>query len=376
MIRDYLKICNVNFQRRTREMGKASLATLAAVSVVSLTSIAQAQEIVGWRHVKLTGEDKFQGTEPDNENEAKDISGAVCMPGVSCFAVSDEELFLHTFELKGNKKTRFKIGEVLNLAPNVEGELDLEALAVSGNTLYALGSHSFKRNGCKKQDSRSVLFYGTPNMDLAGKDEAIEMSQLSLAPAFAAVPELAVGYAKPLQKNGLNFEGMAALNGQLYFGLRAPYPEDESHSTFVLSYPVEGFDQDAIATPQLHRLNLADQPGAGIRAMERYGDDILILSGPAGVSKTSKKPTSENMDCQKQSLDRDHPFMLHLWDVDQKRIQKLVEIVPPRIDWKAEGLLSLQEKQADDKLISVVVLFDGADSGYPVRYDISLTSQD
>ena len=80
---------------------------------------------------------------------------------------------------------------------------------------------------------------------------------------------------KPLQEHGLNIEGLAVRDGQLYIGLRAPVLEGRA---FVVRVAIDGVFGSVAPEPKVFPLDLG--PGVGIRDIARVEGGFLILTGP------------------------------------------------------------------------------------------------
>ena len=118
-------------------------------------------------------------------------------------------------------------------------ELDLEAVATSGTTVYAVGSHSRVRSRIKPDDTpaqaqakmatikddggkRDVLVRFT----LAADGTAPELEKSSLRPAIEASPVLQPFTGLPGKENGVDIEGLAVRGDVLFVGFRGPVLRD------------------------------------------------------------------------------------------------------------------------------------------------------
>ena len=170
------------------------------------------------------------------------------------------------------------------------GELDAEAAATDGRYFYVSGSHSAKRSTCASNpNSRHVLRFkrdpatgralylpgGADLVDYA--DTGRLWAALQTEPAFAALAPHAgeracLGAASGQQ--GINIEGMAVLDGRLYFGLRGPVLQGAAQVLAV--------DADALFSGgdlQATRTALA-LGQRGIRDMVAVPGGMLLLAGP------------------------------------------------------------------------------------------------
>jgi hypothetical protein len=83
-------------------------------------------------------------------------------------------------------------------------------------------------------------------------------------------------YEKRLQANGLNVEGLAVVDGQMFFGLRAPNLDGDS---LMLKVSAECVFDAGPCGPKLIRLVLG--AGLGNRALEPWAGGFLVIAGPA-----------------------------------------------------------------------------------------------
>jgi hypothetical protein len=247
----------------------------------------------------------LQGTFADLKPRAE-LSGAV-MHGNYLLVVSNEAIganedhhAIQVFESVGDGSFRWVRDEII-----FEGdddtclEADFEGLALSGDRLYVVGSHSsshkkqkagnsYKKNRktlveletdvCK---SRNILLefridaearLGRSGRRIKTKSVVNEHPVLS---AFAALPS---------KENGVDIEGLAAKDGALYLGFRGPVLREN----FV---PIARVDPSGADEPELLFVKLG---GRGVRDMAATTDGFLILAGPNG--------------------DHDWSFELYHWD--------------------------------------------------------------
>lgn len=202
--------------------------------------------------------------------------------------------------------------------PMFPKELDLEAGARVGDTLYLVGSHSNKKDGADAMADRSHLFAvkttGTgaqTQFSYVGQFAQLETQLVAWdsgnlhglgANHFGFAVSAGAGVI-PEQVNGFSIEGMAAAPGDaaLWLAFRAPLT-DTSARNKALIVPVTnyaalvggGATQAAFGTPiQL------DLGGRGIRSIDKGTDGhYLITAGPAGAS----------------SAFVDRNFALYAWD--------------------------------------------------------------
>lgn len=248
----------------------------------------------------------------------------------------------------------------LELDEDASGELDLEALAVEGDTVWALGSHSRRRRtvdprrGRKKnrkrlrkideESARAALFRF--RLDPRSGELAGDIDRLDLRKLFEEEPILKPFLDIPSKENGIDLEGLAVRAGRLYLGFRGPVLRGNWLPVIVLD-----FDK-----PKKYKLRFIQLGGRGIRSLEAVRDGLLAIAGPVG--------------------DGDASYQLYFWDgedtmpdhgVSEGRLQLLTELQTPPAA-KAEGLLVLGE---DDTSWELMVIFDSAPHGAPARLRVA-----
>ncbi|MFK5893054.1 MAG: DUF3616 domain-containing protein [Pseudomonadota bacterium] len=255
-------------------------------------------------------------------------------------ATSDGSYMVHSNILlfKGNKK---------------EGkEMDIEGLAVEGNYVYVLGSHSSKRQKIsknKKYKKNKKKFYDSKIKDEKNRDwlyrltldsnaKVIDKEKITLRKIIKKDKVLKSFSHIPSKENGIDIEGIAVKNGWMYLGFRGPVFRENYVPVMKLKF------KDPKNSYQLLYLTLA---GRGIRDMVSVANGFLIIAGPVG--------------------DGDSSYQLYHWDgkdmipgknrkrKDIGRVKLLGEIIPPK-GGKAEGLVVMQEDKSKYQLI---ISYDG-----------------
>jgi hypothetical protein len=271
---------------------------LAAVLLSGALAPAAVEEI---------GPVRFEGTWKDPDN----FSGAARV-GDRLLVAIDEEGYLQTgmIDTAGPSwtVTRDPAHDVVLAegALTTKIELDIEALAASGSTVFALGSHSATRERSDRADrpharNRERLMRDTKangerdivaRFTIDGASGAVtNLQKTSLRPAFAAA-----GFLKPFvdegsdaapaasKENGIDLEGLAIDGDGLLAGFRGPV----LRHGFV---PVLRFRFEAPAAGEWRFVPL---DGRGIRDMAAVEGGVLLLAGPVG--------------------DGDAPHRLYLWN--------------------------------------------------------------
>jgi Protein of unknown function (DUF3616) len=153
---------------------------------------------------------------------------------------------------------------------------------------------------------------------------------------------------KPLQEHGLNIEGLAVRDGQLYLGLRAPVLEGRA---FIVRVAIDGVFGSITPAPKVLPLGLG--PSVGIRDIVRVEGGFLILTGPALPETDRQVGNARIFFWREGAAPRD--------------LGPLAEMQP---DEKPEALLVLGE---DAQGYRVLVMSDGTDksaAGRPTEYHI------
>ncbi|WP_171176387.1 DUF3616 domain-containing protein [Ruegeria sp. HKCCD8929] len=287
------------------------------------------------------------------------VSGAVCMETGPCFAVADEGRFAQVFALENDRIT---IGQRLYLAETKDKpkrelrDFDLEGLTATGNTLIAVGSHSRGRKSCKSPDRSLRIFWGEVTGDLIGTRQPLTDRPQSLEPLFEQFETLEQSFDQPLQKNGLNIEGIAARGSTILVGFRAPFTSESSASVLVAEFTLDALENGDFSGAQLHHVAVDGPPGRGIRGMEAVGDEMILLIGDSGVGAGNKAI------CDQPSPHRVGEFSVHRWTPGQLTAEAVMTLDLPDEDWKAEGILPMGDE-------GVLIFFDGPPNGAPHFYE-------
>jgi hypothetical protein len=186
-----------------------------------------------------------------------------------------------------------------------EGESDIEGLALDGQRLWLVGSHSCRRlraSGGKgaglslpQESRRNAHLLGCLHLDGHGRPLAgqrlrpsRQASRDALSKVLAAEPLIAPFAEIPGKDNGLDVEGIVARDDRLLVGLRGPVLRGVA---LVVDLRIAGIKAAAAGSssrcgPPLglesHRLRYLDLDGLAVRDMVALpgSDDVLLLSGP------------------------------------------------------------------------------------------------
>ncbi|MEX0347525.1 MAG: DUF3616 domain-containing protein [Rhizobiaceae bacterium] len=184
-------------------------------------------------------------------------------------------------------------------------EMDIEAIAVQGETVYVMGSHSVARRkiDAKKNDYRKnrarLLANGREDaggVDKSGwrkaesrerllrfrlSDEGMPSGtqEISLADMLDNVPPLRPFRSLPSKENGVDIEGLAIKGNVLIAGFRAPVFNNEFAIVVRFDFDAVASGEDQIDPGDILFLRLE---GLGIRSLASVSDGFLLLAGPPG----------------------------------------------------------------------------------------------
>ena len=261
-----------------------------------------------------------------------ELSGIASLDGARCVVVSNETRCAEIGYLKSNP-WRFTAGPEIPLnAPGGPDECDFEAVAVDpveGN-FYVLGSHAVAKKKGKPRPEQQHLF--RLPIDPATKlpdPKGTKAQSVSLSAWLVKVPELAPYFGKPLQQNGLNLEGLAVRDGQMFIGFRAPHLQGRTPVLEVAAKTLFTTPPDQWPAPKVHLLPLGN--GQGVRDMTVVKDGILILAGESGSEPSETFPKAEN-------YGEDNDFTLFHWIPTSGQPPVRIGHLPI-VKGKAEGLL-------------------------------------
>jgi len=277
---------------------------------------------------------------------------------------------------------RFALASAFKLPGGDDGEADLEGLAIDGDHLWVMGSHSWRRakpklgaDGAKarKQLARTDR---QPNRYLLGRMDLKTAAGRPVEPrkngalclpfdeeeggvaALLRDDELLAPFLDlPSKDNGFDLEGLAVRNGVVYAGLRGPVlrgwasilqlhlkpadPEDGRRRARLLKARKHG-----IGRRYLH--HLLDLGGLGVRDLCVWRDELLILAGP--------------------TMDLDGPASVFRWRdafdattdlcVDDRKLQRCFDIETGFRADRAEGITLFRQPGASRP--ALLVVYDSA----------------
>jgi Protein of unknown function (DUF3616) len=244
-------------------------------------------------------------------------------------------------------------------------EMDIEGIAVEGEYIYVVGSHSSRRNTVKSDKSykkNRKTFRNKSIDDEANRDWLYRLkvnAQMQLTDKKAITLRGLIQKHKvlktfsqiPSKENGIDIEGIAVVDDWIYVGFRGPVFRNNYVPVLKLKF------DDPENTSSLLWVNFG---GGGIRDMAKVGNGFLIISGPVG--------------------DGPGAYSVHHWNgrdmIPGKKREpaeigmaiKLGDIDTPE-GGKAEGILVLEE--TDIGSYKFMVIFDGVKNGSPMLFKFS-----
>ena len=285
----------------------------------------------------------------------------------------------------GNKALIVEAEPVLLRA--TDAELDAEGAATDGRYFYVTGSHSAKRGDCASNPgSRHVIRFrldpatgralrspaGSPSGKLvdyadSGRLWSLMQAQPELAPHVGE--RKCLGSEPPADaptlagQQGVNIEGLAIRDGQLYFGFRGPVSNGVAK---VLAVDADAlFSSDAASKPRTTLTRLALGQRRGIRDMIAVKTGFLLLAGPDDSSASQSvgwvvawwdgKPAEDSSGLVQ-------PRLLAALDLSEVKLRQCDKELKP------EAMTVLEETPAAYRLL---VLSDGMCDGGPLSFTVA-----
>jgi hypothetical protein len=265
---------------------------------------------------------------PDGSVDARDIReslSAVAQGGRHLWLGCDETATLERLtDLGGGhwgEHRTFSLADVLDLPEDDDDEVDVEGLAWDPPYLWVVGSHSRKRGkpdadddveavaralaGVDKDENRYILARIPLEEDaesggmvprrscpdprdpgktltaarLTGKGRHNKLIRL-----LRKDPHLRKFIKLPGKDNGLDIEGISAVGGRLFLGLRGPVLRGWAMVLEV--QPVQAGKPERLKLKRIgpdgrrFRKHYLDLDGLGVREITHTGDEMLVLAGP------------------------------------------------------------------------------------------------
>lgn len=336
--------------------------SLKAIFIAALFVAASCGATVALEDCKLKRV-KLEGQFVDLDDRAE-LSG-VALYGDTLILVSNEatrtekgkkkEDSLQLFDRSKEKKNTFIFRDdepAFEKDDNACRHADLEGIAVIGDLAYVVGSHSL---------ARAKLGKGTYNENKASFDRAkmiepcsrrnslLELrlhkdgriavrKSIDLRPLIRQHHVFEPFLNVPSKENGVDIEGIAVTEDEIYIGFRGPVLRDNFVPVLVLNR------KEPEAGSEIRYVQLG---GRGIRDMARVTDGFLIIAGPVGDADSSFKLVHWNGKDMIPGTDR-----------RPTPVSDLCEL-PRSGNAKAEGIAVVEETS---KAYKIIVVYDGKDA--------------
>ncbi len=304
-----------------------------------------------WTRIEKVGRYSLRGDVLDPKN----LSGLAFVSDRFGLIGADETRAVQVVEVSRPDRT-LRVLDTIPLARS-GSEIDIEAIAAEANTYYITGSHGASKKKGEQQDNRYSIFRlkVDPATGRPSGPPPVSLKVASLADVLRADPVLGEHFGKPLQQKGINIEGLAVRNGQLFVGFRNP---NLGGNAFVMELRADDvFGGRPRPSYTLHKLSLG--PGLGIREIVAAQSCFLIIAGNAGSEPSKKYGEAEDYE-----TDRD--FFRFSWEGRSSEVHKIGPL--PKTEGKAEAMAVLEETP---NRVTVLILFDGPAGGRPTVYRIS-----
>lgn len=227
---------------------------------------------------KITRSDavKIDGVIYNDPKKNKNIS-AIDQIGDRLLVGADEGGKIKVLEWQADQSYKAIYGIELG-----DREIDIEGITSEGDTVYVIGSHSYKREKVDPADAyvqnQTAIAQTTldPERDQLfrfrlGPDPKID--QISLRDVLENDEILSLFCQIPSKENGVDIEGIAVRDQQLYIGFRGPVLRGNWVPVLRCEF------QEPLKRASRLWVNLG---GRGIRDLTRVDDGFLILAGPVG----------------------------------------------------------------------------------------------
>ena len=320
-------------------------------------------------NIKIVSEVRFHGLLDDKN------ASAICRVDKLMFVATDEPTS------EGNVVQVFRPNDadfqldpartiLLDPSKSDKKEMDIEGLATDGQTVYVIGSHSAKRkkidpeksyrtnrksliSAVEIQPSRDVLL----RFDWHDDDEPLQIERTTLRDVFLETEPFASFQSNSSKENGIDIEGIAVYQGQVYVGFRGPVLR--GNFAVVLKF---GFGKP-LKKPTPLFVNLG---GRGIRDLTSVDQGLLILAGPVGDGPGSYQiyfwdgrdgvpgsdaPTSVN-----------DPGLRFIDNFPAIEGTDVVDAIP-----KPEGMMKLNE---NDRHWELLIVCDGLKNGHALKLQV------
>ncbi len=324
---------------------------------------------------------------------ARNISGATCFGNGRCLLVADERIAIQSLKLDiDGGRPGFQSGQVLSAlfddwcrrtshkSTCAKQEVDLEGIARRGNSVVVTGSMGNRRKSGNKARLRWFLAQFSVGRDgnPIRKSLRIQSDQPILRQLFKPHPKIGPFAEKPLQCGGLNIEGLAQIGNDLFFGLRSPAHRADGQALIVRSSTgiLTAHSVSHVEPTQTYGLNFRDGDGnpiknIGIRALETFGNRLLIATGDTGVSAPDSRKKTDKLikRCRDVISGKRLPNIS-----GRKRLQPRIWIWNPEGNRDPIELTALTGAYRNEKLEGIAILGMPSPSAHSI--DLLLTIDD
>ena len=218
--------------------------------------------------------------------------------------------------IRAGRQRSFRLADLVQLPGPPNGEADIEGIARTEGWLWAIGSHALVRRRPKpehdeakvlrrlgklrRDPNRYVIVRLAVQLGVDRRPEPVRVSRDGRRSALVGAPgtetlvdllradaHLAPFLPIPARDNGIDVQGLAAVGGRLYIGLRGPVLRGWAVVLEVL--PVQDpTDPGRLALgifPEggRYRKHFLELGGLGVRDLCPDGDDLLVLAGPTST---------------------------------------------------------------------------------------------
>jgi hypothetical protein len=204
-----------------------------------------------------------------------DLSAISCISEGHCLVASDELNALQPVSIKSGKLIAIDKKIVLG---SYDHENDIEGLTHDGNHFFAVGSHGLSRKKNRYQKSRYKIF--KIQTDLEGN--LISLNKSSLESILSQSSILSQFYKKKLASNGINIEGLAFHEGQIFVGFRSPIINGKAQ--FISFDSKKFWNNEKDVDLKHYEVNLNDD--RGIRSFEFKNNKLYIISGASEIESS------------------------------------------------------------------------------------------
>ena len=266
---------------------------------------------------------KFNEELNENGSKVRDDLSSVARSGKYLWLAFDEGSGVERLKKVRNyyaQHQRFYLSDYLDL-PEDRGEMDIEGLTHVGHYLWVVGSHSLKRDTpddreapAKKQIKKLAKLKSDPNRYTIARVPLIEdpdtgeyqlhkkcpnpdnpeewltaaklkanATSSKLSRAISQDKHLKDFMALPGKENGFDIEGIAVVDNRVFLGLRGPVLRGWA-VILEIALKQKGTKKLKLKKigkhKQKYRKHFVHLHGMGIRELDAFNGDLLILAGP------------------------------------------------------------------------------------------------